>query len=103
MSGERANIGNISSPTISAAGGTRLTIRGSGFQAGSHRRQVRNGNIGRYEYTDCDFARAAGRPSAATANERERRNCVGGCFGGRQLVSNFSRRASSKLTTTLTY
>jgi IPT/TIG domain len=34
MSGERANIGNISSPTISAAGGTRLTIRGSGFQAG---------------------------------------------------------------------
>jgi IPT/TIG domain len=27
-------IGNISSPTISAAGGTQLTIRGSGFQSG---------------------------------------------------------------------
>lgn len=28
-------LGSVSSPTISAAGGTTLTIRGSGFQAGT--------------------------------------------------------------------
>jgi len=27
-------LGSVSSPTISAAGGTTLTVRGSGFQAG---------------------------------------------------------------------
>jgi len=45
----------------------------------------------------------AGRPSTANAHQRQRRYCFSGCCGDRQLASNFSRRASSKLTTTSTY
>jgi hypothetical protein len=70
---------------------------------GSHRRQVSNGNLGGYEHTDPGFACGVERSPAVNANQRERRDCYSGRRGYRQLVTNFSRLASSKLTTTSTY
>jgi hypothetical protein len=63
-------LGSVSSPTISSAGSTSLTIRAIGFQPGIKLAigwQACNGNICGYEYTDCGFAGIALRPPAAEA------------------------------------
>ena len=59
--------------------------------------------IGGYEYVDRGFAGGAERSPAVNANQGERRDCYRGRCGHRQLVTNFSRLASSKLTTTRTH
>jgi hypothetical protein len=99
-------IGSISTPTISAAGGTTLTIRGSGFQAGI---KVAVGGkptmatlVDMNTLTVVSPAVPIG-PAAVNANQRERRDCYSRRCGHRQLVTNFSRLVSSKLTTTFTH
>jgi hypothetical protein len=89
-------LGSVSSPTISRE-------RFSSGDQGSRRRQARNGKLGGYEHTERGFAGGADRFPAVNANQCERRDCYSGRRGHRQLVTNFSRLASSKLTTTSTY